>query len=215
MNKRIAIVAAGGFARRIGTDCPKSLIKIDGTEILKLHLNELSRLYLDKILVYTNRFDYYDTYKTISSHFKNVELVIDPGFNSTFEILQTYHEKSDSDILFTYGHTIIKRQHYISLVQVPSIINCSLFVASSKTIIYRPINSYFVEPPYFISKKYLQNIDTNNWNDFLKNNLMFCNYLYSTTPNEFNYKEEFENLKIYIRRLYKPTCSIGIANNGV
>lgn len=213
MNKRIAIVAAGGFAKRIGTDCPKSLIKIDGTEILKLHLNDLSRLYLDKIIVYTNRSDYYDTYKTITSHFNNIELVIDPGFNSTFEIVHTYHEKSDSDILFTYGHTIIERQHYISLLQMPSIINCSLYIASSKTKVYKPVNSHFAEPPYFISKRFLQNIYTNNWEDFLKNNHLFCNYLNSTSPNEFNYKEEFESLKVYVGNLYKPAGNKSICKS--
>src|SRR5689334_14066522 len=104
MKTSVAIIAAGGFGRRLGLGIPKSLINRDGRPMITHVLASLSAAGVSRSFVCNNRQDFSgEMRKAISGH--SAELIADNGVASTIELLRRATLPfEDRRFVFAYGH---------------------------------------------------------------------------------------------------------------
>lgn len=102
MNRNIAVILAGGSGTRLGADCPKQFLEIDGKTILEYSIQAFEdNPDIDGIAI-VSRKDYLDTVEELvrKSGFKKVEKVLAGGaerYHSSLAAINAY--TNDDDIL--------------------------------------------------------------------------------------------------------------------
>jgi hypothetical protein len=197
-NNTIAIIAAGGYGRRLRSRCPKSLLRVADVSMLQYTLHEVAKLGLKKILVYTDRPEYLTQYSEICTQYGIDNIQVIPHVKSTFEIIKRYHATSDNDILFLYGHIPHSLNHYSKLFRASGSLVCSAHDKSTMKRLNAIKVNLFLEPPYLIDHSLLKNIQSENWQDFFKNSPFQPSYILDDAPNEFNYYQEYVTFRNFV-----------------
>ena len=105
MTELTAIIAAGGFASRMGIYKPKPMLSVEGKTLLEYTLTSLNIVNVSNVLVFNNRDEFQKDYQDIVKKYNNVELVSCGELKSTIELLYITREISPSKkYLFCYGN---------------------------------------------------------------------------------------------------------------
>jgi hypothetical protein len=198
--KRVALIAAGGYATRMNSSIPKSLLTVNDISYLELLLKQIDLLEFDKVVIFCNRINYIDQIKSIAIKYSNCIVVVHIGAESTFDLFKFgYSEFPSSEYLFFYGHSPRKADEISCLFDIDFPLVISLYSKSSKKSIIKSNSNFFIEPPYKISSLELEISNYINWNDFLSDHTYGS--VYFNTPNEFNNRAEEKKYREYAKAL--------------
>lgn len=208
-----AIVAAGGFASRMGIYQPKPMLSIEGKTLLEYTLNSLQLASVRKILVFNNREEFQLDYLSIIKKYDNVELVRCNELNSTVKLLYITREISPSmNYLFCYGNAprtqmvcrdIIHGSNHLGAINLKQ--------SSRKDLISN--GNYFLEPPFFINESTIRPFpEVVLWSDLFFKFKKYTFHYYIDAPSEFNTQAEWHSYKRYI---YDYLVETPIPNNSI
>jgi len=197
--KRIAVIAAGGFSSRMQSIPPKPLLEVDGQSYLSILLQQLNHVELEHIVIYCNRESYLPRIENISSAYRNVSIIFDAGVNSTIEIAQhAAHIFEDSHILFFYGHSPRPLNYVVSLIETSGECAAFSFLQSTKIDYVETEDGRYIEPPIRINTKNIDLIGFSSWKEFFNEVGSKCSLIKSNAPSEFNYPEEELAFRKYV-----------------
>lgn len=183
------VVAAGGFATRMGWKMPKSMAVVRGRTLLAWNLLELHLAGVRRVLVFTNRPDWVPAQQAILAAFPGTELVEDKGVGSTLELVKAAITMDAERILFAYGHAPTHHRHLRKLLDTDTRVACTKVSFSSRR---RPIpdsEGGFLEPPVWVDRVVSLNGTCTGWNDLLTT--VGVRAVPLATPGEFNDQREF------------------------
>lgn len=188
-----ALVAAGGYARRLGATGPKSLMRIGQEPLIVETIRELLRSRCRKILVANNRPEYSPHLAEILWQFPDVSLVKSSDHQSTFMLLSEFYSLLSEKVIFTYGHAPRDFQHISRLAECEGSLVCSSYESSSRR---DPIvvGRLFVEPPFLLDKDLVTKSSSMTWREFVIEHKSDASFVYSNELPEFNSWAEFEQV---------------------
>ena len=95
-----AVIAAGGYATRLGCKYPKPFIEVDHIPLLRHWLFQINRIGITNILVFTNRPEWYSATEAACDGFP-ARVETDKGFSCSLELAKLALRYTDaSKILF-------------------------------------------------------------------------------------------------------------------
>ena len=194
-----AFIAAGGFAERLGGDRPKSLLTIDGTSMLELTVRAALSAGARKAYVLTNRLEFLSETEAAVSALRDVVIVPDAGFASTFQLAREMRISSSSRTLFLYGHAPRPIRLLNKITQQDNPVAAYAFSRSSRR---HPIprGERRLEPPFLIETQLL-NTPEDRWDDFFSSLGLSVHVLDTDDEPEFNLPDEANLYLSYISAL--------------
>ena len=189
MNNTVAVIAAGGFATRLGTNKPKSLLKVSSQPLLLWLIQEIVAAGISRILVFQNRQEWLSEYRTIVGPFSEITLIADGGVASTFLLARRARRVCVAErYCFFYGHAPRPAAHIKHLLSLPSVAATACRTTSRQRAL-RISSSGFLEPPFAISAEALATASkAENWEEFF--NVHRPSAWPVSGPGEFNFESE-------------------------
>ena len=152
MDNPISIVAAGGYASRMGILEPKPMLTVEGKTLLEYTLISLQLAGVRNILVFSDRTDYFDQQIKIVQKFDNIRIVKDCGISSTIELLYMAREIcKGKKYLFCYGNAPRTSDIYREMSGCTKALGAITIKESSRRDLIQNENR-FLEPPFFIDE---------------------------------------------------------------
>lgn len=152
MTKLIGIVAAGGYASRMGILEPKPMLTVEGKTLLEYTLISLQFAGVKNILVFSNRTDYFNQQRRIVQKFDGIQLVEDYGISSTIELLYMAREICTAKkYLFCYGNAPRTSNIYKEMSDCKKHLGAIILKESSRRDLIQN-GDCFLEPPFFIDE---------------------------------------------------------------
>lgn len=187
MTNLLGIVAAGGYASRMGISEPKSMLTIEGITLLEYTLKGLQRAGVKSIIVFTDRNDYLEQQCNISHKYDGVQVVEDRGVSSTIEMLYMARKINRyRKYVFCYGHAPRTSIIYKCLVNCERDLGGLVVNTSLRSDLIKRGNG-FLEPPFFVRENKINSL---NYCRIWSNLFHSCaNNIYSipaSSPPEFN-----------------------------
>lgn len=194
-----AFIAAGGYAERLGGDCPKSLLTIDGTSLLELTVRGALSTGARKAYVLTNRREFIAETERAVSSLRDVIVVSDMGYASTLQLAREMRVISSVSTLFLYGHA----PRPLSLLkeitsQKRQVTACAFPKSSRRQPIVR--GKRRLEPPFLIETQLLETRH-DQWCDFFASLGSGARVLETDDEPEFNLPDEANLYLSYISAL--------------
>ena len=152
MTKLIGIVAAGGYASRMGILEPKPMVTVEGKTLLEYTLISLQLAGVKNILVFSNRTDYFNQQYKIVQKLKGIQIVEDYGVSSTIELLYMAREICTAKkYLFCYGNAPRTSDIYREMADCKKELGAIIIKESSRRDLIQN-GDCFLEPPFFIDE---------------------------------------------------------------
>lgn len=191
------MIAAGGFANRLGTNRPKSLLNASSEPLLSWVIKNVFAAGISRILIFHNRPEWVSEYETVVGPFSDITLIRDAGVSSTFHLARRASQFCLAKrYLFFYGHAPRPTAHIRRLLSLPSPAATACRTSSRQ----RPLQintGSFIEPPFAVSAEALAAApQAENWGEF------FAIHPPSTCrvsgPAEFNFESERLQYNAYV-----------------
>jgi CTP:molybdopterin cytidylyltransferase MocA len=205
-----AFIAAGGFAERLGGNCPKSLLTIDGTSLLELTVRGALSAGARRTYVLTNRREFLAETERAVSSLPDVVVVMDVGYSSTLQLAREMRVVSAARTLFLYGHA----PRPLSLLSEVTNQECQVTACSfRKSSRRQPIvqGKRRLEPPFMIETQLLETRH-DQWCDFFASLGSAARLLDTDDEAEFNLPDEANLYFSYISAL--GTSAFGHGRQG-
>lgn len=200
-----AIIPAGGFARRIGCGYPKSLIRISGIPLITLTAGSIAQAGVDRIIVVTDRPEWYDETIRALSEIRGARVVLDVSRENTYEVARTFAAHAGERVMFAYGHAPMPVSYVRTLLSLPNDLAFSISAVTSKRRPCHVSDFGFVEPPFVLPRQLLMARQELGWPEFVSKNFATASLLPLPAPPEFNELADFRLYEGYARRLAR-TC---------
>ena len=205
MSRIVGVVAAGGFARRLGAAAPKSMLHVHGITLLEHCLMSLKGAGIDEVVVYNNRTDWRDEMETVVRRYTGVRLVADQGVASTFLLARDAAGTTRaSRLCFVYGHAPRPTEHFDRLLAALFPVAATSVSSSSKARVLRH-RTGFVEPPFVLGSEAVHTSTCSSWESFLARHSRQTHIVRVEGPNEANGPAEMAAYSRYVMQF----CSTG------
>lgn len=196
----IVVVASGGHAIRLAGRQPKSLMPYGRTAFLAIVLKTI-KPWPFPVVIATNRQEYLQDYRCLSSHHSHTTIALDDGVPSTIDLARRAALTINcSRVLFLYGHAPRPSSHIAAMLGQRSALVLSSCSSTSKRQPIQCGSDRFIEPPYLVSRELLISTSAPSWNDFIATHRIHASVVALDGPCEFNEPVEVPPYERYIQR---------------
>jgi CTP:molybdopterin cytidylyltransferase MocA len=196
-----AVVAAGGYARRLGTHCPKSFICVGGETLLSHCVRSLLRAAVNRVVLFVDRTGWDQAAADLFAGEPRVHVVRDCSPLSTFALVREGARLSNSRVLFTYGHAPRRTHHLTRLLSLNHLVVASTTPSTSRRSPLVTVGGGYLEPPLLIDAELLSASVANDWQQFFRQQAAVVRTVNLDGPPEFNYASEFRTYSRYVQRI--------------
>lgn len=213
--EKIAVIAAGGFGNRLGSDVPKSLLRFHCKTYLQILLEQIECFNFGRIYIFCNRQEHINEVLKASVTVKNTVVINDKGSCSTFSLLQKAAKMSKNcDYYFFYGHAPRPSKDIQTLVDFDAE-GCILSTyASSSRANKMILGGAYAEPPYRIRVSSDLIESSKDWSSFFKKLNGDFKYVHFCSPPEFNFPKEHEKYISFLNSWVNGLSDV-LTNEGV
>ncbi len=199
MTNLIGIVAAGGYAKRMGILEPKPMLAIEGKTLLEYTLVSLKDAGVKNIIVFSNRTDFINQQYKIVQNFSGIQLVEDNGISSTIELLYMAREiYKATNYLFCYGNAPRTSDIYREMSNCKKEVGAIIIKKSSRRDLIQKGDT-FLEPPFFINESKINLFGHYRlWSELFKDCKNSTYHSYIDAPPEFNDHIEWYKYRRYV-----------------
>ena len=201
MRSPIAVIAAGGYGKRLGYGVPKSLIMCEGDPMISHVLRSFANAGVDRFIIFNDRPEFDHQLRVIGSGF-SAAVMNDEGVDSTIALARRAMPLfADEDFLFAYGHAPRPASFLRRLLAAHADVTATGVWSSSKTSPIRSRQGFWIEPPYRIHRSTLQNCSASCWGGFFDSTTTEVVPVMISEPGEFNYSADLRLYRPYVRNL--------------
>lgn len=187
----IGVIAAGGFAHRLDSRVPKSMLLIKGVPLLRQVAERMKDAGVEEILVFSNRPEWLRYQHEALSGLPRMELMSDSGVKSTFQLARlaalSYPQRT---IAFSYGHVRCELRDWKALLSCRR--NAFGLRSSSSRRDLIPWGAGFLEPPALLNARDVIASSCETWSSFVSAYVSQIATVRLSGLGDFNLRSEFE-----------------------
>lgn len=196
-----AVIAAGGFAKRLGVNMPKSLIMYGQSPLIAYVIRSLAQVGVTRFVLCNNRPEFRAQLEEVTARFPTV-ILDDRGSSSTIQLVRSALPLiCDDNLIFAYGHAPRPVQFLRDMLDSPCPVVTAGVEVSSKT---KPIRSTsegnWIEPPYKIDRRFFERMSAAaSWGEFFDSVSPDVIPIANGAPGEFNYPADLIRYDKYMK----------------
>ena len=203
-----AVIAAGGYATRLGGGLPKSLWKVASRSLLEHSAAAVAQAGINSFVVFNNRPEFNTTIRMAVEPYGALNLINDQGVASTFLLakqtaLITHHQY----ICFMYGHAPRPGLHLLKLIEMVQKTVVVTAVESTTKRFPIPLQLGYLEPPYIIPTIMLRETYCIDWKAFFTEPVFNLTIVKALGPGEANSLPEIISYANYFNK-FSRLCTV-------